>query len=340
MKSLLLLFFSILYSNVQAQQVQEFFYQEAEDYKFPVYVRGNLDSGNLVLFVQGGPGETAIDFARSDYPKWKNTLEKEFAIAYYDQRGLNQRLKNIDSPKITYEQYSKDIIALGKALMEKYDANIYLMGHSAGGKMVLNTLQYYPEETSFIHGAMILNTPITTDYSPERWIHYRPLFLKNLAEEKMATDSDTDYWQQAHMWITKIDSITTPEQAKRWNEYADFAFMPTERKVTMGMVFRVIFSRPYNPIKYLKRKDNKRVDDLLWEDQQELSTFKEFDKIDTSVLLLTGRYDDVGLPEENQRAHELIPHSTLTILPDAGHESFLDQPELFVEAITRFVSDH
>ena len=58
------------------------------------------------------------------------------------------------------------------------------------------------------------------------------------------------------------------------------------------------------------------------------------------MLLLTGRYDDIGLPEENQRAHKLIPHTTLTILPDAGHESFLDQPNLFVKAIPRFVSDH
>jgi pimeloyl-ACP methyl ester carboxylesterase len=139
--------------------------------------------------------------------------------------------------------------------MKKYDANIYLMGHSAGGKMVLNTLQHYSEETSFIHGAIVFNTPITTDYSPERWAYYRPLYIMNLAEEKMETDPDTGYWQEAHKWITKIDSITTPEQAKRWNDYADATFTPTERKVTVGMVFRVIFSRPYNPIKYLKRKD-------------------------------------------------------------------------------------
>ena len=92
---------------------------------------------------------------------------KDFVIAYYDQRGLNQKVRNIDSNKITYDQYSRDIIALGKALQKKYEADIYLMGHSAGGKMVLNTLQHYPEEISFIGGAIVLNTPITTDYSPD-----------------------------------------------------------------------------------------------------------------------------------------------------------------------------
>ena len=339
MKTITLLLLAFISLDLQAQQVKEFFYLEAEDYEFPVFVRGNLDGKKLILFVQGGPGETAIDFARSDYPKWKNTLEQDCVIAYYDQRGLNQRVKKIAANKITYDQYSRDIIALGKALQKKYEADIYLMGHSAGGKMVLNTLQHYPKVSSFIGGAIVLNTPITTDHSPERWSHYRPLYLKNLTKKKIESDSNSDYWQEAYDWITEIDSITTPEQARRWNDYADAAFAPTERKITAGMVFRVIFSRPYNPIKYLNRKDNERVDDLLWEDVKKLSTFEDLDLINVPVLLLTGRYDDVGSPEENQKADELIPNSSLTILPEAGHESFLDQPELLHEAVLQFVSE-
>jgi pimeloyl-ACP methyl ester carboxylesterase len=339
MKTITLLLFILLTLDLQAQQVKEFFYQKAEDYEFPVFVRGNLDSNVLILFVQGGPGETAIDFARSDYPRWKESLEKKFAIAYYDQRGLNQRLKNIDSTNITYEQYSKDIIALGRALMKKYSANIYLMGHSAGGQMVLNTLKRYPEKISYIRGAIALNTAITTDHSSERWSYYRPLYLKNLAKEKMKTDADTHYWRKAYEWIMKVDSIDSPEHAKRWNKYVDTAFTPSEKKISMGMVFRVIFSRPYNPIKYLKSKDNKRVSDLLWKDGQKLSSFDGLENIEAPVLLLTGRYDDIGLPEENRRAHQLIPNSTLTILPDAGHESFLDRPELFTNTIQSFIEN-
>ncbi|NBC26806.1 MAG: alpha/beta fold hydrolase [Bacteroidetes bacterium] len=270
----------------------------------------------------------------------EKSLEQDFAIAYYDQRGLNQRVKKIAQNKITYDQYSRDIIALGSAFKEKYRADLYLMGHSAGRKMVLHTLQYYPKVSSFIGGAILLNTPITTGHSPERWSHYRTLYLKNLTEKKIESDSNSDYWQETYDWITEIDSITTPEDARRWNDYADAAFAPTERKITAGMVFRVIFSCPYNPIKYLNRKDNERVDDLLWEDGKKLSTFDDLNLINAPVLLLTGRYDDVGSPEENQQAHERIPNSSLTILPEAGHESFLDQPELFHEAVLQFVSEN
>ena len=342
MRPFILLILTLVTVHAYAQQVKDFFYLEVEDYKFPVFVRGNLDSKKLILFVQGGPGETAIDFARSDYPRWKRTLEKDVAIAYYDQRGLNQRVRNIDSTNITYDQYSKDIIALSKALLEKYDSSIYLMGHSAGGKMVLNLLKSYPKESSFINAAMVVNSPITTDYSAERWAYYRPLYLKNLAKEKLDAklDTSTSYWKEAYDWITEIDSISTPEQARRWNNYTDAAFTPTERKITAGMVFRVTFSRPYNPIKYLKRKDNNLVGDLLWEDAKTLKAFEGLENIESPVLLLIGQFDNIGLPEENQRAHELIPNSTLTILPEAGHESFLDQPELFNTKIIHFLNEN
>lgn len=75
MKTITLILISLFTVNIRAQSVKDFFYAEAESYEFPVFVRGNLDSKKLILFVQGGPGETAIDFARSDYPRWKNTGE-------------------------------------------------------------------------------------------------------------------------------------------------------------------------------------------------------------------------------------------------------------------------
>ena len=97
-----------------AQTVKDFFYAEKESKELPVFVRGNIDNNIIVVFVQGGPGETAIDFGRSDYPKWENTLEEKIAVAYYDQRGLNQKVKAIDSTKINYKQYSKDLIKIIK----------------------------------------------------------------------------------------------------------------------------------------------------------------------------------------------------------------------------------
>ncbi len=326
------------YNSIIAQTVKSFFYVENETKELPVFIRGNLDNQTIIIFVQGGPGETAIDFGRSDYPKWKNTLEKKVAIAYYDQRGLNQKLNKIDTTKINYKQYSKDLIKISEKLKEKYNAKIYLMGHSYGGGYVYHCLAEYNESTNLIEGAIILNTPITTDHSPERYTYYRPLYLKNLAQEFITKDIDIKKWQEAYDWMEETDSINTPEDSRKWNSYVDSAFESIKRKTSVGMAFKVLFSRPYNPIKYLNYKDNDLVSDLIWTDQKNINFFALLPKIKQPVLLVTGRYDDIAIPEEIQKAEELLKNSVIKILPNAGHQSFIDQPKLFNQAILKFAS--
>jgi len=327
----------VCYNLSIAQTVKDFFYIEKDNKELPVFVRGNLDNKTILLFVQGGPGETAIDFGRSDYPRWQNTLEKNIAIAYYDQRGLNQNANKIDTTLINYQQYSQDIIEISRYLKEKYQAKIYLMGHSYGGGFVYHCLSEYNNTTNQIEGGIVLNTPVTTDYSTERYNYYRPLYLKNLALEFIDKGVDTQKWQEAYDWIEEVDSIHTPEASKKWNSYVNSAFESTTRKTSVKMAFKVLFSKPYNPIKYLNSKDNELVSDFIWNDQKHINFFECLPKINHPVLIITGRFDDLAGPEETQKAGELLKNSKVIILPNAGHESFLDQPKLFNEAILQFV---
>lgn len=336
-KTLCILFTFLAFASFA--QEKDYLKFDYEEYIFPILVRGNLSSGKLVVFVQGGPGETAIDFARSDYPGWKKTLEREVAIAYYDQRGHHLPVKKMETDQINHDQYSRDLIAISKMLKEKYDVEIYLMGHSAGGYMVLHTLQYFTEASSFIAGAIAVNTPITSDHSPIRYQYYRPLYLKHLAEEKIASKDRSEFWQKELDWINSIDSITTREGAIRWNRTVEQAFEPKKRKLTVGMAMKVVFSRPYNPVSYLNRRDNEHINDLLWQERKQFSDFENLAAIQGEVLLLTGRYDDVVPPEEMQAARRFIENAQLVILPDAGHESFLDQPDLFNQAILNFIKN-
>lgn len=325
------------YNLLRGQTIKDFFYLEKDNKELPVFIRGNLDNKTIIVFVQGGPGETAIDFGRSDYPVWQNTLEKEVAIAYYDQRGLNQKVNKIDSTLINYKQYSKDLIEISKRLKDKYQAKIYLMGHSYGGGFVYHCLSEFNSTNNPIEGGIVLNTPVTTDYSPERYNYYRPLYLKNLAQEFINEGIDTQKWQRAYDWIEEIDAIHNPEDSKKWNSYVDSSFEPMKRKTSIGMAFVVLFSKPYHPIKYLNRKDNELVSDFIWADQENINFFECLPKINHPVLIITGRFDDLAGPEEIQKAKELLKKSKVLILPNAGHESFLDQKKLFNEAILDFV---
>ena len=334
---LILTLILLVFNISKAQTVKDFFYVEKDNKELPVFVRGNLDNKIIIIFVQGGPGETAIDFGRSDYPRWQNTLEKEVAIAYYDQRGLNKKVNRIDSTLINYNQYSKDIVRVSKRLKEKYQAMIYIMGHSYGGGFVYHCLSKFNNTTSPIEGGIVLNTPITTDYSPERYNYYRPLYLKNLALEFIDKDIDTPKWREAYDWIKEVDSISTADYSKKWNSYVDSAFEPITRKTGVGMVFKVLFSKPYGPFNYMNNKDNELVSDLIWKDLKNINFFELLPKINQPVLVVTGRFDDIAGPEETQKAKDLLKTSVINILPNAGHESFLDQPKLFNQAILKFV---
>lgn len=343
MKNLLILILLFTGQLSPAQQIKDFFYLEPESKNLPVFIRGSLESNKILLYVQGGGAENGIDFGRSDYPIWQNTLEKEVAIAYFDQRGLNRNVKKIDTSKINAAQVLKDIISIAKSLKEKYQADIYLFGHSMGGVDVLRCLASFPKETAFIKSGIVFNTPITSDFSPERYNYYRPLYLKNLAEEFINKGKDANYWQEAYDWMSKTDSIASIEASRKWNAYVDHAYAPIKRKISLGMLLKTIFARPYNPIKYLNHNDNKFVADKLWYadkahwDMGKQNTMWEIlPDIEHPVLILSGRYDAIAVPEEQKEAQQLIKHSELVIIPDCGHESFLDQPQLFNNAVISF----
>lgn len=71
----------------------------------PMLVRVNKQPNVILLFVQGGPSYPSIDFVMVEYPNWKQTIEKDFAIAYYDQRGFGNKQDNTDLSIIMMVQY-------------------------------------------------------------------------------------------------------------------------------------------------------------------------------------------------------------------------------------------
>jgi len=334
----IILLLMLLSGVLPAQKIKDFFYIEKESKELPVFVRGNLKNDKLLLFIQGGDAEKGIDFGRSNYPGWKNTLESDVAIAYFDQRGLNKRVNKIDTTKINPDQVCKDILLIAQTLKNKYQTEIYLIGHSSGGASMLSCLSNYSEEFSFIKGAIALNTPITNDFSRERYNYYRPLYLKNLASEFVANEVNTEYWQEAYEWMDKTDSIHKSDISKKWNEYVDSAFEAKKKKVSLKMIFKVIFSKPYNPINYLNRKDEKFVSERLWSYGRGMDRWKELPQIDIPILLVTGRFDSIATVEEQEDVNDLIPNSDLVILPSSSHESFLDQPDSLNNVLLKYIN--
>ena len=63
-------------------------------------------------------------------------------------------------------------------------------------------------------------------------------------------------------------------------------------------------------------------------------------RITRPTLIITGAYDRTCTPRASQDLHAGIPDSELAIIPDAGHMTFAEQPDLYFAAIRNFFPRH
>jgi len=108
-----------------------------------IYIRGNDKSKPLILFLHGGPGGSAMPFAKV---KYQGELEKHFVIIHWDQRATGKSFSG-DIPKetITIKQFVNDTIEVTKFLLKKFKRKkLYLIGHSWGSILGIHTISKDP----------------------------------------------------------------------------------------------------------------------------------------------------------------------------------------------------
>jgi len=100
-------------------------------------VAGNLQSGNVLIAINGGPGLS------SHYMLGLEDLAGEnFAVVTYDQRGVSRSsAPPVDPSSYTFDQYVEDLEAVRKASGTE---KVYLFGHSWGGLVAMRYAAAYP----------------------------------------------------------------------------------------------------------------------------------------------------------------------------------------------------
>src|SRR5688572_130134 len=99
--------------------------------KMPVVVRGNLESGILILFLHGGPGGTSL---KKIGTRAFNSLEENYGVVYWEQRGADGSVGGMQKARMNLQQYIDDLDVLVDQLKITYSGSkLYLMGHCWGG---------------------------------------------------------------------------------------------------------------------------------------------------------------------------------------------------------------
>lgn len=319
----------------------DFFHILYDGYYLPVMVRGNTSSHKILLFVQGGPALNTLDFARIDYPGWKNTLEKDYAIAYYEPRGMGNRQGTFDLNDISIDKYLEDIHQVATILKSKYNAEVDLLGHSYGGYLTYQYILKFGNE-GIVNKYIVADGPATTDFDTTlRW-SFRHEFLVNEANEAIAMGNDVAAWQEILTWCNDHPVLDTEEEFRQWNMYVeDYIYVNYPEKVPgIRDYLAVLFFSSYNPLTaILNGSVATTVEDNLVAGEQSSNLIGRISAVDKPILILTGRHDDVCPPEEADYIFNNISSTDKTkyIIPDAGHESYNDQPEEFRNVIVDFV---
>ena len=131
-----------------------------------MFIMAKNDSKPVLLFLGGGPGIPAYCMEQQ-YP---TGLANEFVVCYVEYRGTSLSYHPDIAPEtMTTAQYIADVVGVTKYLRTRFGQDkIYLMGHSFGTYIGLQTASRHPE---FYH-AYLAMAQITHQAESER-IAYR-----------------------------------------------------------------------------------------------------------------------------------------------------------------------
>ncbi|MFC1956351.1 alpha/beta fold hydrolase [Chloroflexota bacterium] len=114
---------------------------QAGDVTLHVRIAGNPKTGNVLVAVNGGPGQSSHYMASLE-----QLASKEFAVVTYDQRGTGRSTSPSDDDYALLK-YVADLDAVRKVVGTE---KIHLMGHSWGGILTMRYATIHPEKVNSI----------------------------------------------------------------------------------------------------------------------------------------------------------------------------------------------
>lgn len=192
----------------------DYFFVEYNNAVMPVWVKGNEASDKIILFIHGGPGGSAIDFALVGF----EDLEEQFQVAYWDQPASGQSQGNYDVSKASVEDFSNALDNVVITLEHLYAKPIVLYGVSWGAGLGTayvtygdNAAQRQSRIESFVYAFG------THDFTAS-YTAVRPRIITSLQDPGIEKSGDSKTiddalsFYQTHLELTTIDQANRHQQ--------------------------------------------------------------------------------------------------------------------------------
>ncbi len=256
-----------------------------------------------LFLLHGGPG-----FDHTEMHPWLDALSDTFYLLYIDLRG-HGRSQRVDPATATLDVFANDITAMASAMgLERYA----VLGHSFGSFVALTHAVKHGTATHYVVSG---GTASFSKSAPEIQTNidaFEPVELREQIRQSWAQEA----------------SVRTSEDVRRlWLMQMPFHFATTESEAYR----RAVDDAENNP------------DTILAPEMLAYAAAHEYPieyedqlaSIQRPVLVIAGEQDRVCTPRA-QRDMGVIPHSEVVIVPDAGHMSFVEQPDDYMTTVRNF----
>ncbi|MCG3212441.1 MAG: 2-succinyl-6-hydroxy-2,4-cyclohexadiene-1-carboxylate synthase [Anaerolineae bacterium] len=276
--------------------------------------------GRNVLIVHGGPGMPYLK-------PWPGLtpLTGSYRFHYYDQRGCGQSTRPFDTFASTnyYQNMTtlEQTLGLGAQIadIERIrrllgDEKLILIGHSWGGFLASLYAAEFPEHVE----ALILVSPADVLVMPQP-----SGGLFELVKQRLPAEKQTDFNAFLAEYLNFGDIFTKSE--------ADLIALNQE----FGQYYLATVD---SPLPQQGRPGGWMVHAMYFSMGQRHDYREPLRAVTVPVLVIHGAKD--LQPEEVTRLYaETLPNARFQIIENAGHFSFLEQPDLFAQTVSEFLAD-
>lgn len=260
-----------------------------------------------IILLHGGPG------APHNYLLNLSTLSKHRPVIFYDQLGCGKSsIQGEHKDLWTLSRFVTELDALTEVLAIK---QFHLLGQSWGGTLAVEYALAHPEKVkSLILASPVLSAPLWAK-DAKRLIQQLPLPVQqNILKHEQAGTTDSAEYQEAVKLYSK-------------NFICRMHPIPENLQYSLAHINHEIYLTMWGPSEFTvtgNLKNFDRINDLA--------------KLSMPILITCGRYDE-ATPETMKIAQEKSNNAKLVIFEKSAHVSNVEEPEIYIETISKFLAD-
>src|SRR4051794_17694547 len=227
-------------------------------------------------------------------------LGEDFRVLYVDERGQG-RSDRVDPETLSLKVFARDVDLLAEALELEHYA---LLGHSFGAIIATFHATQLGTATAYvISGGGDTSEALMADVAAS-------LEALGDAGAAIAASWDEEQSVETEEHLRELTRVQMP-----FHFHGDVPPAYGEETIGTPDVLRHFANVGYGDFDYRPKLAD----------------------VHKPVLVVVGEHDRTTTPRAARVLHEGIPNSELVLVPDAGHMSFVEQPDVYLDAVRRFL---